>query len=57
MSAAVAVTGTTVPVMKLEPFAGEVIATVGGGLLATVIETAAEVVCAPLLSVALTVKL
>ena len=44
LSDAVAVTGTTVPVIKLAPLAGDVIATVGGGLFATVIETAAEVV-------------
>lgn len=56
-SLAVAVIAMFAPTAKVAPFAGVVMLTVGGALFATVTVTAAEVVVAPWLSVALAVKL
>jgi hypothetical protein len=57
-SDAVAASAIAVPDVKLLPVAGEVILTVGGVLGATTVtDTAADVVTAPLLSVALAVML
>ena len=57
VSLAVAVIGMLAPTAKVAPFTGAVMLTAGGALFATVMLTAAEVVVAPELSVALAVKL